>query len=204
MSFAEDLRRSIAALRAHGPETARIAERLASRSCGPCRACCTVKAVLDYEPLKPAWKPCDSLCARGCSIYRSRPKSCVEYLCAWRLGLGGSDARPDRCGVVVDLADIRQPMSSGGHEKIGVIGVTIHGTGKPFDPAPIGEMMEDASRVGIRFFAFANPEDEMVPTDLRFDGDEKRVNAALIIHSTTGRAPTGWSKPVPPPKEPSK
>lgn len=204
MSFAEDLRRSIALLRGHSPESRVIGDRLASRSCGPCRACCTVKAVLDYQPPKPAWSPCSSLCGRGCSIYRERPKSCVEYLCGWRLGLGGSASRPDRCGVIVDVAEIRLEMTDGTHQRSEVVGLTVHGTGKPFDPEPIGRMLEDASRVGISFVAFANPEDELTPTDLRFDADPKRVNAALVIHSMTGRAPTGWSKPLPSAEEPSK
>lgn len=205
MSVHDDIKRSAAALRDLGGEMgATIAKRLETRSCGPCKVCCTAKSVYDYEPPKPAWTPCASLCGAGCKIYKAKPQTCTDYLCAWRMGLGGSESRPDRCGVLVDLAPIHEANEDpvlGGRT---IIGITVHGNGQPFDPFPVARIIEDASAISIRFVAFANPEDDVVETTLRFDGEHKRISAALVVHSKTGRAPTGWSTRVRPPEEPSK
>lgn len=73
------------------------------RSCGECRACCTVLGVRELE--KPNYQRCDHECAKGCAIYASRPQTCRDYYCMWAQGLieGDERRRPDKLGVVFDL-----------------------------------------------------------------------------------------------------
>lgn len=73
------------------------------RGCGDCRACCTPLAITELR--KPAGVPCPHIDPNGkhgcCGIYETRPRSCAEYFCAWRLGgTSDDDERPDRSGVV--------------------------------------------------------------------------------------------------------
>jgi hypothetical protein len=78
-----------------------------ANACGSCTACCRVYAIPELS--KPAGKWCDH-CAigKGCKIYETRPKLCVDFKCLWlqsqerdnpreRLG---AELRPDRCKVV--------------------------------------------------------------------------------------------------------
>lgn len=43
----------------------------------------------------------------NCTMQEHKPPSCAGYGCAWLQGYGGSDDRPDRCGVLID--DVSQP-----------------------------------------------------------------------------------------------
>ena len=73
--------------------------------CGTCTACCRVYAIPDFA--KPAGKWCDH-CAvgKGCKIYATRPKRCVDFKCLWLLSQSqlsnkfGPELRPDKCKVV--------------------------------------------------------------------------------------------------------
>lgn len=74
----------------------------AQRPCGECKACCEVLAIQELD------KPLNVMCEHAgagpqgcCTIYDSRPKSCQDYLCLWKLGLGTDDHRPDRSGLVL-------------------------------------------------------------------------------------------------------
>ena len=71
-----------------------------SRKCGKCTACCTVLGVPELE--KKHQTPCvyEKTDSCGCSIYDDRPATCKGFYCAWRLGLGTYDDRPDKIGVV--------------------------------------------------------------------------------------------------------
>ena len=74
----------------------------AVRSCGSCRACCSVLGVRELE--KPKWEACAHLCKHGCGIYEARPGSCANYVCGWLGGAYGANnsTRPDHLGVIVD------------------------------------------------------------------------------------------------------
>lgn len=69
------------------------------RNCGPCTACCRYMAVSELDPPKPAFQRCQHQRGRGCAIYKERPQGCSYYSCAWLLGLGPRQARPDKLGV---------------------------------------------------------------------------------------------------------
>jgi hypothetical protein len=45
----------------------------------------------------------------GCGIYDKRPRMCQQFYCGWRLGLGEDHERPDRTGVILDLAGSGSP-----------------------------------------------------------------------------------------------
>jgi hypothetical protein len=72
---------------------------LAQRACGECTACCTVLAIAELD--KPIHTDCVHASTKGCGIYEMRPKSCREYECLWRIGLGTLEQRPDRLGLVI-------------------------------------------------------------------------------------------------------
>lgn len=70
-----------------------------NRKCGDCTACCTVMGVAELG--KPYAFPCQHLGDGGCTIYESRPDSCVGCECLWRQGaICGVAMRPDKCGVM--------------------------------------------------------------------------------------------------------
>jgi len=100
-----------------------IDDKLTIRSCGDCKACCTILAV--HELHKPANTPCKHLCETGCSIYEKRPVTCFAWFCLWRwspyydtlpddkkkireikslIDLQIPDnMRPDQCGIMLDF-----------------------------------------------------------------------------------------------------
>lgn len=80
----------------------RLAKNIASRPCNGCTACCTVLGV--EELAKPAGVPCAHVEAARCGIYSTRPPSCREFYCSWRMGLGTPEDRPDVLGIVFDEA----------------------------------------------------------------------------------------------------
>lgn len=80
---------------------AEIAKGIASRSCGECTACCTGMAVTEIN--KPVETPCEHLKAGGCGIYETRPQSCQDFHCLWRIGFGRVMERPDRVGYFLDV-----------------------------------------------------------------------------------------------------
>lgn len=94
----EQRRRRDQAFRA-GQRTIRLA--MLNRSCGDCQACCTVMGVTELA--KPQGERCRHLEVGGCGIYGSRPESCRDFHCLWRMGLGHQDERPDKTGLVIDV-----------------------------------------------------------------------------------------------------
>jgi hypothetical protein len=69
------------------------------RGCGDCRVCCIVPKIT--EVTKSAGKVCRHLCATGCSIHDSKPTTCRDFLCAWRVMPELDESwRPDRIGLL--------------------------------------------------------------------------------------------------------
>jgi hypothetical protein len=77
------------------------------RRCDGCTGCCTALTILELN--KPADVTCRHVCATGCSIYADRPKACSEYLCAWKIGIGTSEQRPDKVGIVLSPTEPGTP-----------------------------------------------------------------------------------------------
>lgn len=96
----------------HKALIARMEEELACRPCDTCTACCTALGVAELR--KEPGTPCRYLrpeaAPKACDAYKSRPRSCREFYCGWRLGFFGDDPtkRPDVFGVVV------RPNETGG------------------------------------------------------------------------------------------
>ncbi len=75
---------------------------LPGRQCGDCKVCCTALQIEDPALHKKAGVTCRHLSAGGCGIYDSRPGTCREFLCGWRLFAAlDDDWRPDISGVLV-------------------------------------------------------------------------------------------------------
>lgn len=84
--------------------TRAIERAMLTRACGTCVACCTTQGVGEIN--KPPGVPCPHLSPKkGCGIYATRPPSCAEWSCGWRMGLFDGADRPDRVGVVMDLTE---------------------------------------------------------------------------------------------------
>jgi hypothetical protein len=71
------------------------------RTCGGCKACCSVLSV--EEEGKPGGCDCRHLAGGGCGVYRDRPFVCRHYTCAWLAGHGTEADRPDRSGLLLSL-----------------------------------------------------------------------------------------------------
>jgi len=120
------------------------------RSCGECYTCCVA---LGIEELKK-WpgQSCKHLdgskgaCTR-CSIYHHRPKACSNYYCAWLVGLGSDELRPDRAGLLVTLyPPFNYNLAQLGYDPGPMnsrYSATIHVT----DPAKAGELGDENSKI---------------------------------------------------------
>ena len=75
------------------------------RHCGECTLCCKTHGV--FELLKPGGQWC-VWCAvgHGCTIYSKRPKSCQDFKCAWLMGFGLPEYRPDKTHIVPDFKEV--------------------------------------------------------------------------------------------------
>jgi len=51
-----------------------------------------------------AFTDCDHQCEAGCASYGSRPDGCRHYTCAWIDGWGAKSDRPDRLGLIFEVA----------------------------------------------------------------------------------------------------
>ncbi|MGI4977337.1 MAG: hypothetical protein ACRYG6_10380 [Janthinobacterium lividum] len=73
------------------------------RVCGACTVCCRELTIDDPALRKPAAVPCaHCVPSRGCAVHASRPATCREWHCGWRLlpWLDGA-LRPDLSGLLV-------------------------------------------------------------------------------------------------------
>jgi len=79
------------------------------RTCGECKACCTVMAVVEID--KAADTTCKHVCnepnaAGGCGIYETRPEPCKDFVCMWLHDDGKifrHMERPDKVGIMFDV-----------------------------------------------------------------------------------------------------
>jgi len=114
----------------NGPSIAGDVAYNVGRECGSCDLCCTIYPVpgvtgknekcryaksgtvtvmeisvgefgVDFAPtVHPQF---------GCGIQNRKPRSCQQFYCGWRLGLGEDHERPDKTGVMLDLAGSGSP-----------------------------------------------------------------------------------------------
>lgn len=80
------------------------------RSCGSCNLCCDLLEINEISVegqafAKRAWSLCRHCDVKGkdgcCTIHATRPRTCRDYSCAWLMGFGGDDDRPDKVRVLV-------------------------------------------------------------------------------------------------------
>jgi hypothetical protein len=91
------------------------------RTCGDCVACCVYLNITDPKLNKRAMSHCPHLLLPGeesegsvyytgentcgnCSVYGTdkKPECCTDYYCAWRLGHGDEEDRPDKSLMLFD------------------------------------------------------------------------------------------------------
>ena len=81
-----------------------------ANTCGDCSACCTHLLIPagDVGPgRKPAGIPCRNSTAAGCRVYGRRPKTCVDFACAWLADTNWPESwRPDHSGLLCLRAEI--------------------------------------------------------------------------------------------------
>jgi hypothetical protein len=81
------------------------ADILPGRECGSCNVCCVSLTIDDPEMQKVQGIRCKN--ARpdnSCAIYPTRPHTCRDFNCGWRLLKWVKEAlRPDRSGVLIRL-----------------------------------------------------------------------------------------------------
>lgn len=75
------------------------------RPCEQCQVCCWALWVEELD--SPAGEPCRHQCATGCGIFGQpeRPPVCRGFWCAYASDNPQVPERPDRCGVLVWVAD---------------------------------------------------------------------------------------------------
>lgn len=87
---------------------------LPHRSCGPCRACCTVYDIDDAPVRKLAGVVCPNHDGSGCTIYATRPETCRVFHCQWRYGpMLAEEWRPDLSGVVITTQRVASGAANG-------------------------------------------------------------------------------------------
>lgn len=78
-------------------------QHLPARLCGRCTVCCVVMRV---EALaKAAHTACEHAGPRGCRQYAQRPQQCRVWHCLWQISKLPDVWRPDKSGVVLDVAE---------------------------------------------------------------------------------------------------
>ena len=72
-------------------------------TCGDCTECCTVLPIQEIQ--KHAGKTCENcVLSKGCSIYATRPKSCVNFNCNYLVESSvPSVMRPDKSGIIFEF-----------------------------------------------------------------------------------------------------
>lgn len=81
-------------------------EQPPKRSCGDCRACCTIMGVDELQ--KKLYTRCEHVGMFGCTIYETRPPSCQGFECLWLQGIIDADdhadlLRPDKIKVMFEF-----------------------------------------------------------------------------------------------------
>lgn len=85
-----------------------------NRLCESCMACCTYFKITPMKkgPLEHCLHADIKLHSKlsftgnsscgNCGIYKTRPQVCRDYKCAWLLGYGDNEDRPDKSGMIID------------------------------------------------------------------------------------------------------
>lgn len=88
-------------------------EPIRGRSCGACKACCTLVPADLADEHKPSGVRCKHLCRNGCGIYADRPTPCRYWSCKWLFDpLAAMLKRPDVGGYII--APALDTMLNGG------------------------------------------------------------------------------------------
>ena len=71
------------------------------KKCEECTECCSVLPIQEIQ--KHAGKECPNcILSAGCSIYRDRPKSCVDFNCNYLDEGMPLELRPDKIGIIFE------------------------------------------------------------------------------------------------------
>lgn len=74
------------------------------RPCGDCRACCEGALIGNSYGNKFGFgKPCIFMIKEECTIYETRPQTCINYQCAWSQGLFSEDMKPTISNVMISV-----------------------------------------------------------------------------------------------------
>jgi hypothetical protein len=75
------------------------------RTCGSCNVCCVIPKI-NESALLPGYRCRNALSNGGCAIYETRPETCRNFYCGWRL-LPWIDERlkPDQSAVFIRLTN---------------------------------------------------------------------------------------------------
>lgn len=68
--------------------------------CGDCTVCCSLFAIKELD--KSRHEDCSHCTGTGCGIYDTRPQTCRDYKCFFISENLSEEARPDRCGMLLD------------------------------------------------------------------------------------------------------
>jgi len=98
----------------------RLPSPLAERSCGECNVCCYALTIDEPALAKPQGVRCQhTLSDLSCAIYGSRPDTCRNFWCGWRLFRWvRATLRPDQSGVLIRA---RYHVSATEGERAGVV-----------------------------------------------------------------------------------
>jgi len=86
------------------PLTSTTAKLVAGRDCGNCTLCCELFDVPVLD--KPAGMLCPNCDGKGCVIHATRPQTCRDFFCHYRLDADVPEHwRPDRSRMVIRADD---------------------------------------------------------------------------------------------------
>ena len=74
------------------------------KPCGDCTACCDGFLIGNsHGNMFGDGKCCPFLLEKKCAIYNDRPRSCINYQCAWTQNLFPEWMKPNQCGVMISV-----------------------------------------------------------------------------------------------------
>ena len=69
------------------------------RACGDCTLCCKLPAIKDFKEGYSWCKYCDI--GKGCKIYETRPKPCIDFDCMWKDERTNEELKPNKVGFFI-------------------------------------------------------------------------------------------------------
>ena len=69
------------------------------RDCGDCTLCCKLPAIKDFKEGYSWCKNCDI--GKGCKIYETRPKPCIDFDCMWKDERTNEELKPNKVGFFI-------------------------------------------------------------------------------------------------------